>query len=99
MAKKELIKETKTLEEWKELKMPTVYFKTAEHVPGRVSVNSLNGGHIGYSSAVRIDYFNDKSWLFNSAKVLNGWAVGEVLTEEEFDAGIEKSANHTPRKR
>jgi len=96
MAKKETIepKETKTLEEWRELKMPVVYFK---RVPGMVK--SLEGGMIKFNPGSEIDFYNDKSWLFNSAKTLNKWALGEVLTEEEFDAGIKKAAEHTPEQR
>lgn len=79
MAKK--VQETKTLEEWRELKMPVKYFE------GRF--NSISGEKM-------IDFYNDKSWLFNSARVLNKWAVGEILTEEEFDKGIDRAVNHYP---
>jgi len=85
--------ETKTLEEWRALKMPVVYFKKE---PGKV--RSLDGGMINYAQGGEIDFFNDKTWLYNSAKVLNKWASGEVLTEEEFDAGIDRAANHCPTK-
>lgn len=83
MAKKEQ-KETKSLEEWRELKMPVKYFE------GRI--NPITGEK-------SIDYFNDKSWLFYSAKTLNKWAVGEVLTEQEFDSGIKRAAEHSPEQR
>lgn len=29
-------------------------------------------------------------------KPIMGWAVGEPVTEEQFDAGIEKAKNHNP---
>lgn len=98
MAKKDEIKEvkvTKTLEEWRAEKMPVVYFKKPA---SKISVMA-GIGHVGYESGLEIDFYNDKSWLFNSAKVLNKWALGEVLTEEEFDAGIKRAAEHFPAQR
>ena len=85
------MKEIKTIEEWREIKMPIVYFKRQ---PSRVK--TLEGGEISFTAENGIDFYNDKSWLFNSAKILNKWAIGESLTEEEFDAGIEKAAKHSP---
>ena len=82
MAKKE-IKVLKTIEEWREIKMPVVYFEG--------KFNFIDGSPM-------IDYIKDKSWLFESAKTLNGWPKGEVLTEEEFDLGIKKAADHYPGK-
>ena len=84
MAKKESkeVKETKTLEEWRSIKMPVKYFEGI--------FNPITGEQA-------IDFYSDKSWLFNSAKVLNKWAVGEVLSEEEFDEGVSKASNHSPK--
>jgi len=70
------------LEYWKDLKMPSRYFAG--------KFNSLTG-------QPSVDFYNDKTWLFNSAKMLNKWAIGEELTEEQFDAGIEKALNHVPQ--
>lgn len=38
-----------------------------------------------------------KDWLFNSAKQLHNWAVGEEMTEEQFKQGLEKAAQHYVR--
>lgn len=78
------LKEQKTLEEWRAIKLPVVYF------PGKFGV---------LSGQPMIDFYKDKSWLFESAKMLNGWAQGEPLTEDEFDAGIERAAGHVPEKK
>ena len=73
----------KSIDEWREQKMPRVYFEG--------KFNFIDGSQM-------IDYTKDKGWLFDSAKMLNGWAIGEVLTEAEFDAGIKKAADHYPGK-
>lgn len=104
MAKKEIekeIKEVKTLEEWRELKMPIVYFKraTSSGAKKRWMVTSAEGIGTQPIDGQEVDFYNDKSWLFNSAKVLNKWAIGEPLTEEEFDVGIKRAADHTPAQR
>lgn len=40
------------------------------------------------------DLIKNKTWLFDSAKQLHKWPVGEEMTEEEFDKAIEEAANH-----
>lgn len=81
MKEKEKLVEKKTLESWREQKMPIQYF------PGKF--NTLTG-------EPSIDFYKDKSWLFESAKMLNKWATGEELTEQEFDAGVSKALGHVP---
>lgn len=38
-----------------------------------------------------------KDWLYNSAKMLHKWAVGEEMTKEEFEAGLQRAATHYVR--
>lgn len=38
-----------------------------------------------------------KDWLFNSAKQLHKWAVGEEMTEEEFKQKLKEAAEHYVR--
>lgn len=35
-----------------------------------------------------------KDWLFNSAKQLFKWAVGEEMTKDEFVSALEQAAVH-----
>lgn len=73
----------KTVEEWREEKLPVVYFVgRSELLTGKPS----------------IDFTKDKSWLYESAKSLHEWANGEVISEEDFIAAIEKAGKHCPRK-
>jgi hypothetical protein len=36
-----------------------------------------------------------KDWLYNSAKILNKWAIGEELTKEEFEIVKSQCLNMT----
>lgn len=38
-----------------------------------------------------------RAWLFDSAKQLYRWPVGEEMTEEEFDKAISSAADHYVR--
>jgi len=38
-----------------------------------------------------------KSWLFDSAKALHKWVIGEELSEEEFDKAISIASQHYVR--
>ena len=46
------------------------------------------GEELGYS----------KDWLFNSAKIMMKWAVGEEVPKEDFEAALEMAANEYVRK-
>ena len=73
----------KTVEEWREEKLPIVYFVgKSELLTGKPS----------------IDFTKDKSWLYESAKSLHQWANGEVVSEDEFNCAIEKAGKHCPKK-
>ena len=86
--------EKKTIEQWKEelLPKPTMW-KTLQHVTDSSTRfrRDLNKGRWLPGEELRS---GSKDWLYNSAKILNKWAVGEELTKEEFEAGLEKAANH-----
>ena len=81
MAKKEQATEQpmKSIEEWRQIKLPVKYSG---------EINSLTGEKA-------IDIYSDKSWLYESAKILNQWLSGEVLTEEQFDKGIKEAEVHS----
>ena len=83
MRKNTMTEPTKTLEEWRALKMPV------KHVE-KMFTNA-------FVPTPSIDIYNDKSWLFESAKILNKWAQGEELTEEQFDKGVQKALGHVPQ--
>lgn len=83
MAKKEQATEQpmKSIEEWRQIKLPVKY-------SGKI--NSL-------TREKAIDIYSDKSWLYESAKILNQWLSGEVLTEEQFDAGLKKAEGYSAK--
>ena len=82
MAKKELETQPvlKTIEEWRSVKMPV------KHFVGRFEA---------ITGLPSVDFHQDKSWLYESAKILNQWLSGEVLTEEQFDKGIKEAEVHS----
>lgn len=82
MAKKELETQPvlKTIEEWRSVKMPV------KHIVGRFEA---------ITGLPSVDIHQDKSWLYESAKMLNGWLSGDVLTEEQFDKGIKEAEVHS----
>lgn len=82
MAKKELETQPvlKTIEEWRSVKMPV------KHFVGRFE--SITG-------LPSVDFHQDKSWLYESAKMLNGWLNGEYVSEEQFDKGIKLAETHS----
>jgi len=84
MAKKELDVQPviKTIEEWRAAKFPTKYFQ---------------GRREAITGLPSIDYSQDKSWLFESAKALKGWLNGEYVSEEQFDKGIKETETHSAK--
>ena len=84
MAKKELETQPvlKTIEEWRSVKMPV------KHFVGRFEA---------ITGLPSVDFHQDKSWLYESAKILNQWLSGEVLTEEQFDAGLKKAEGYSAK--
>ena len=83
MPKKEEPKVIKTIEEWRAEKLPVIYFMGPDGQPLR-----------NRDGEARIDFYKDKSWLFDSAKKLAKWATNEPVTEEEFDAALNRAAGH-----
>lgn len=70
MAKEEIKTkaEIKTVEEWRDMKMPKPLDKRY--------------------------WYKDESWKFESAKQKFQWAVGEPMTEEQFDKAIKETLEH-----
>ncbi|RTK98736.1 MAG: hypothetical protein EKK57_11205 [Proteobacteria bacterium] len=84
----------KTIEEWKEELLPKpMLWKTYQHVTDTSTKfrRELNKGRWLPGEEARV---GSKDWLFNSAKILNKWAVGEEMTKEEFEAGLDRAATH-----
>lgn len=82
--------EKKTIEQWKEelLPSPQDWKKLKEPLREKYRGVWMPGEELRAGS---------KDWLFNSAKILKHWAVGEELTKEEFEAGLEEAAVHYVR--
>jgi hypothetical protein len=82
--------ELKTIEEWKKELLP--YPKEWQKLPE---------GKRQYFEGVWMPgeetKAGSKDWLYNSAKILKRWAVGEEMTKEEFEAGLAESAVHYVR--
>lgn len=82
--------ERKTIEQWKEELLPTPQDWKKLPEPARTA----NAGQWMFGEELRV---GSKDWLFNSAKILKRLAVGEELTKEEFEAGLEEAAVHYVR--
>ena len=74
----------KTIEEWRAEKFPVIYFMGADGKPLRNT----------WTDEPRVDFYKDKSWLYEAAKKLAKWATNEAVTEEEFDIALDKAANY-----
>jgi len=82
--------ELKTIEQWKKelLPSPQDWKKLKEPARSRYEDVWMPGEELRNPS---------KDWLFNSAKILKKWAVGEEMTLEEFEAGLAEAAVHYVR--